>query len=135
MHHVFCSAAAPEWVEHINDTERDIGSDLYWPCVATGKPIPTIRWLKNGASVSVTQAWVVNSWKQFFEVFIIKKLNSIYWSKYLLMTFAWGNEIYFLKLISIFSYFFRLFSIPLWIMNLTFDTCLGGGYPFFSWPV
>ncbi|XP_041327420.1 contactin-1 [Pyrgilauda ruficollis] len=42
--------AAPEWVEHINDTERDIGSDLYWPCVATGKPIPTIRWLKNGAS-------------------------------------------------------------------------------------
>lgn len=56
MHHVFCSAAAPEWVEHINDTERDIGSDLYWPCVATGKPIPTIRWLKNGASVSVTQA-------------------------------------------------------------------------------
>lgn len=53
LHHVFYSAAAPEWVEHINDTERDIGSDLYWPCVATGKPIPTIRWLKNGASVSV----------------------------------------------------------------------------------
>uniref|UniRef100_A0A8D1XA53 Neural cell surface protein F3 n=1 Tax=Sus scrofa TaxID=9823 RepID=A0A8D1XA53_PIG len=40
----------PEWVEHINDTEVDIGSDLYWPCVATGKPIPTIRWLKNGYS-------------------------------------------------------------------------------------
>ncbi|EHB08407.1 Contactin-1 [Heterocephalus glaber] len=40
--------AFPEWVEHINDTEVDIGSDLYWPCVATGKPIPTIRWLKNG---------------------------------------------------------------------------------------
>ncbi|XP_038625869.1 contactin-1 isoform X2 [Tachyglossus aculeatus] len=40
--------AYPEWVEYINDTERDIGSDLYWPCVATGKPIPTIRWLKNG---------------------------------------------------------------------------------------
>ncbi|XP_069084956.1 contactin-1 [Pleurodeles waltl] len=42
--------ALPEWVEHINDTERDIGSDLYWPCVATGKPLPTIRWLKNGLS-------------------------------------------------------------------------------------
>ncbi|KAI4576700.1 hypothetical protein MJT46_002535 [Ovis ammon polii x Ovis aries] len=42
--------AFPEWVEHINDTEVDIGSDLYWPCVATGKPIPTIRWLKNGYS-------------------------------------------------------------------------------------
>ncbi|KAM9312647.1 contactin-1 [Gastrophryne carolinensis] len=40
--------AAPEWVEHINDTERDIGSDLHWPCVAKGKPLPTIRWLKNG---------------------------------------------------------------------------------------
>ncbi|XP_075065156.1 contactin-1 [Mixophyes fleayi] len=40
--------AQPEWVEHINDTERDIGSDLHWPCIAKGKPIPTIRWLKNG---------------------------------------------------------------------------------------
>uniref|UniRef100_A0A8C9G437 Contactin 1 n=1 Tax=Pavo cristatus TaxID=9049 RepID=A0A8C9G437_PAVCR len=46
----FYSSASPEWVEHINDTEKDIGSDLYWPCVATGKPIPTIRWLKNGVS-------------------------------------------------------------------------------------
>ncbi|XP_063783382.1 contactin-1 [Pseudophryne corroboree] len=42
--------AQPEWVEHINDTERDIGSDLHWPCIAKGKPIPTIRWLKNGES-------------------------------------------------------------------------------------
>ncbi|XP_024056843.1 contactin-1 [Terrapene carolina triunguis] len=42
--------AYPEWVEHINDTERDIGSDLDWPCVATGKPTPAIRWLKNGVS-------------------------------------------------------------------------------------
>ncbi|XP_073508107.1 contactin-1 isoform X2 [Phyllobates terribilis] len=42
--------APPEWVEHINDTERDIGSDLHWPCIAKGKPIPTIRWLKNGES-------------------------------------------------------------------------------------
>ncbi|XP_066489779.1 contactin-1 [Tiliqua scincoides] len=40
--------ASPEWVEHINDTERDIGSEFHWPCVAAGKPIPTIRWLKNG---------------------------------------------------------------------------------------
>ncbi|XP_056429916.1 contactin-1 [Hyla sarda] len=42
--------APPEWVEHINDTERDIGSDLHWPCIAKGKPIPSIRWLKNGES-------------------------------------------------------------------------------------
>ncbi|XP_072002973.1 contactin-1 [Engystomops pustulosus] len=40
--------APPEWVEHINDTERDIGSELNWPCVAKGKPIPKISWLKNG---------------------------------------------------------------------------------------
>uniref|UniRef100_A0A8D0CE76 Contactin 1 n=1 Tax=Salvator merianae TaxID=96440 RepID=A0A8D0CE76_SALMN len=40
--------AYPEWVEHINDTERDVGSEFHWPCVAAGKPIPTIRWLKNG---------------------------------------------------------------------------------------
>uniref|UniRef100_A0A670JEM1 Contactin 1 n=1 Tax=Podarcis muralis TaxID=64176 RepID=A0A670JEM1_PODMU len=38
----------PEWVEHINDTERDIGSEFHWPCVAAGKPLPTMRWLKNG---------------------------------------------------------------------------------------
>ncbi|KAM3924204.1 contactin-1 isoform 2-T3 [Leptodactylus fuscus] len=40
--------APPEWVEHINDTERDIGSELIWPCIAKGKPIPKISWLKNG---------------------------------------------------------------------------------------
>lgn len=42
--------AKPEWVEYINDTERDIGSALHWACNAKGKPIPTIRWLKNGTS-------------------------------------------------------------------------------------
>ncbi|CAH2278023.1 contactin-1 [Pelobates cultripes] len=42
--------AKPEWVEYINDTERDIGSTLHWACLAKGKPIPTIRWLKNGTS-------------------------------------------------------------------------------------
>lgn len=51
--------AFPEWVEHINDTEVDIGSDLYWPCVATGKPIPTIRWLKNGYVVCMCKYFVV----------------------------------------------------------------------------
>lgn len=45
-------SAYPEWVEHINDTERDLGSEWHWPCVATGKPLPTIRWLKNGLPVS-----------------------------------------------------------------------------------
>lgn len=40
--------AYPEWAEHINDTEKDIGSDLTLRCEAKGIPKPTIRWLKNG---------------------------------------------------------------------------------------
>ncbi|MGH0122953.1 UNVERIFIED_CONTAM: hypothetical protein FKN15_065005 [Acipenser sinensis] len=40
--------AYPEWAEHINDTEKDIGSDLTLSCEAKGIPKPTIRWLKNG---------------------------------------------------------------------------------------
>ncbi|XP_028666776.2 contactin-1 isoform X1 [Erpetoichthys calabaricus] len=42
--------AFPSWAEHINDTQRDIDSDMSWSCVATGKPKPTIRWLKNGVA-------------------------------------------------------------------------------------
>ncbi|XP_048866322.1 contactin 1b isoform X1 [Brienomyrus brachyistius] len=42
--------AAPEWAAHINDTEKDIGSELTLSCVATGRPEPYIRWLKNGYS-------------------------------------------------------------------------------------
>lgn len=59
IYNVLYFLAFPEWVEHINDTEVDIGSDLYWPCVATGKPIPTIRWLKNGYSVCVFKCFAV----------------------------------------------------------------------------
>ncbi|MGH0175049.1 UNVERIFIED_CONTAM: hypothetical protein FKN15_070022 [Acipenser sinensis] len=40
--------AYPEWAEHINDTEKDIGSDLTLRCEGKGIPKPTIRWLKNG---------------------------------------------------------------------------------------
>lgn len=48
----FCSFAAfPEWVEHINSTEKDLGSDYTMSCVASGKPKPEIRWLKNGQLV------------------------------------------------------------------------------------
>ncbi|KAJ8382833.1 hypothetical protein SKAU_G00036110 [Synaphobranchus kaupii] len=42
--------AAPEWTVHINDMERDIYSDLTMSCLATGKPLPSIRWLKDGQS-------------------------------------------------------------------------------------
>ncbi|XP_016130329.1 contactin-1-like [Sinocyclocheilus grahami] len=41
---------APEWAEHINDTEKDVGSELTLRCVAVGKPLPWIRWLKDGYS-------------------------------------------------------------------------------------
>ncbi|XP_068458470.1 contactin-1a-like isoform X2 [Clinocottus analis] len=40
--------AFPEWVEHISSTEKDLGRDYTMSCVASGKPEPRIRWLKNG---------------------------------------------------------------------------------------
>ncbi|KAG7324106.1 hypothetical protein KOW79_012122 [Hemibagrus wyckioides] len=40
--------AAPEWVEHISSSERDIGSDYTMSCVASGKPKPHVYFLKNG---------------------------------------------------------------------------------------
>ncbi|KAM9807942.1 contactin-1a [Neosynchiropus ocellatus] len=40
--------AFPEWVEHIRSTERDLNSEYTMSCVASGKPKPQIRWLKNG---------------------------------------------------------------------------------------
>ncbi|KAL8191093.1 UNVERIFIED_CONTAM: Contactin-5 [Gekko kuhli] len=42
--------AYPHWVERLNDTQLDSGDQLRWECKATGKPRPTYRWLKNGAS-------------------------------------------------------------------------------------
>lgn len=41
-------AAQPDWLDVISDTEADIESDLRWSCVASGKPRPTVRWLRNG---------------------------------------------------------------------------------------
>ncbi|XP_067855986.1 contactin 1b [Heptranchias perlo] len=40
--------AHPYWIQAINDTIRDIGSELIWPCEAGGKPQPTYRWFRNG---------------------------------------------------------------------------------------
>ncbi|XP_036375794.1 contactin-1a-like [Megalops cyprinoides] len=40
--------AAPEWAMHINNTEKDIGSELTMSCLANAKPWAYIRWLKNG---------------------------------------------------------------------------------------
>lgn len=41
-------AAQPDWLDVITDTEADIGSDLRWSCVASGKPRPAVRWLRDG---------------------------------------------------------------------------------------
>ncbi|XP_053174684.1 contactin-1a-like [Scomber japonicus] len=40
--------AFPEWVEHISSTEKDLSSDYTMSCIASGKPKPSIHWLKNG---------------------------------------------------------------------------------------
>ncbi|KAI3371148.1 hypothetical protein L3Q82_023779, partial [Scortum barcoo] len=40
--------AFPEWVEHIRSAEKDLSSDYTMSCIASGKPKPRIRWLKNG---------------------------------------------------------------------------------------
>ncbi|XP_078424599.1 contactin 1b [Cetorhinus maximus] len=43
--------AHPYWIQPINDTMQDIGSDLTWHCEAGGKPQPTYRWFRNGEVV------------------------------------------------------------------------------------
>ncbi|XP_056091364.1 contactin-1a [Rhinichthys klamathensis goyatoka] len=39
---------APEWVEKIRSSERDIGGDYIMSCVSSGKPKPHVHFLKNG---------------------------------------------------------------------------------------
>ena len=48
-------AAFPEWVEHISSTEKDLSSDYTMSCIASGKPKPSIHWLKNGELVIFKQ--------------------------------------------------------------------------------
>ncbi|KAM4573818.1 contactin-1a isoform 1-T3 [Odontesthes bonariensis] len=43
--------AYPEWVERISSTEKDLHSDYNMSCIASGKPKPQIRWLKNGKPI------------------------------------------------------------------------------------
>uniref|UniRef100_A0A9J8AYM1 Contactin 1 n=1 Tax=Cyprinus carpio carpio TaxID=630221 RepID=A0A9J8AYM1_CYPCA len=42
---------APEWVEKISSSERDIGGDYIMSCLASGKPKPHVHFLKNGRMV------------------------------------------------------------------------------------
>ncbi|XP_052454316.1 contactin-1a [Carassius gibelio] len=39
---------APEWLEKISSSERDIGGDYIMSCQASGKPKPHVHFLKNG---------------------------------------------------------------------------------------
>uniref|UniRef100_A0A8C1SVI6 Contactin 1 n=1 Tax=Cyprinus carpio TaxID=7962 RepID=A0A8C1SVI6_CYPCA len=47
-HKVHLYVEAPEWVEKISSSERDIGSDYIMSCLASGKPKPHVHFLKNG---------------------------------------------------------------------------------------
>ncbi|XP_076863304.1 contactin-1a [Brachyhypopomus gauderio] len=40
--------ASPQWLEHISSGEQDMGSEYTMACLATGKPKPHVRFLKNG---------------------------------------------------------------------------------------
>lgn len=42
------SAAQPEWLQVMSDSEVEISSELHWSCMAAGKPRPSVRWLRNG---------------------------------------------------------------------------------------
>ncbi len=69
---VIVSSGAPEWAEHINDTEKDVGSELTLRCVAVGKPLPWIRWLKDGYSVNtVLFCWGKPIWEPQIHVCIM----------------------------------------------------------------
>ncbi|XP_061488168.1 contactin-2 isoform X2 [Rhineura floridana] len=52
--------AKPEWLKVITDKEADIGADLHWSCAASGKPRPTIRWLRNGQPLTSQNRFEVN---------------------------------------------------------------------------
>lgn len=48
-----CLSGAPEWVEKISSSERDIGGDYIMSCVVNGKPKPHVHFLKNGQKVQI----------------------------------------------------------------------------------
>ncbi|XP_041651588.1 contactin-1a-like [Cheilinus undulatus] len=43
--------AYPEWVEHISSIEKDLDSAYTMSCIASGKPKPRIRWLRDGKQI------------------------------------------------------------------------------------
>uniref|UniRef100_A0A4W5KK77 Ig-like domain-containing protein n=1 Tax=Hucho hucho TaxID=62062 RepID=A0A4W5KK77_9TELE len=60
--------AAPEWAVTINNTQKDIGSEHTMSCVANGKPVPYIRWLKDGYSVKMPVLSLLSFFKGILHV-------------------------------------------------------------------
>ncbi|XP_077582424.1 contactin-2 isoform X2 [Stigmatopora nigra] len=52
--------AQPGWLQVMSDSEVEISSELYWSCVAAGKPRPSIRWLRNGQPLTTQDRVEVN---------------------------------------------------------------------------
>ncbi|XP_061687345.1 contactin-2 isoform X2 [Syngnathoides biaculeatus] len=52
--------AQPDWLQVMSDSEVEISSELYWSCVAAGKPRPTIHWLRNGQLLTTQDRVEVN---------------------------------------------------------------------------
>ncbi|XP_033938452.1 LOW QUALITY PROTEIN: contactin-2 [Pseudochaenichthys georgianus] len=52
--------AQPDWLQVMIDSEVEISSELLWSCVASGKPRPSIRWLRNALPLSTQDRVVVN---------------------------------------------------------------------------
>uniref|UniRef100_A0A674NVD0 Contactin-3 n=1 Tax=Takifugu rubripes TaxID=31033 RepID=A0A674NVD0_TAKRU len=44
--------AQPQWLQVMSDSEVEISSELLWSCIAAGKPKPSVRWLRNGQSIT-----------------------------------------------------------------------------------
>ncbi|XP_030634184.1 contactin-2 [Chanos chanos] len=53
--------AQPEWLQVMSDSEVEISSELHWSCIASGKPRPTIRWLRNGQPLGTQDRVEVNN--------------------------------------------------------------------------
>ncbi|XP_061893597.1 contactin-2 isoform X1 [Entelurus aequoreus] len=52
--------AQPEWLQVMSDSEVEISSELQWVCVASGKPRPSIGWLRNGQPLTTQERVQVN---------------------------------------------------------------------------
>ncbi|XP_029682832.1 contactin-2 isoform X2 [Takifugu rubripes] len=52
--------AQPQWLQVMSDSEVEISSELLWSCIAAGKPKPSVRWLRNGQSISTQDRVEVN---------------------------------------------------------------------------